>query len=133
MNNTDYVSLETAKILKKAGYDRDSCNYYRIDRDNYYNNNMIGWTGLKHPYNSYYYEQVNIIAAPMLYEAQKWLREVHKIHAQATVRGLEGHFIWIIYNHKNFKIIQTPDNVLLDTYEQALDEAIREACKILKK
>jgi hypothetical protein len=66
INNECYVSLEVAKLLKKAGFDWDTYNAYNKDgvfADK--NRNLITWNH----FSDYY-------SAPTLEAAQRWLREV---------------------------------------------------------
>ena len=68
MITEDYVSFETAKLLKEKGFDERTNSYFT---DN--NEIAISW------YFSRYNRESTYLSAPTLQMAMKWLREVHKI------------------------------------------------------
>ena len=96
MIRENYVSFETAKLLKEKGF-REWCNWcYSPSR--YYNGNIIDgdeeselkasgewdeskatWIHSLYPYNCDNEQSEGIYAAPTLSIAMKWLREKHKI------------------------------------------------------
>ncbi len=76
----DYVSFETAVLLKDKGFDIPCWNYY-------YNSKL-----------EHYFRPVknnewplDIVSAPTLQMTLKWLREVHKIHINLDIHWL--HFV----------------------------------------
>lgn len=62
----DYVSFETAKLLKQKGFD-EYCPYYDKEGE------FWGYHTVNHKGDDY-------ISAPTLQMAMKWLREVHKLY-----------------------------------------------------
>ena len=81
MISEDYVSYETAKLLKEKGFDELCPTFYEIDEPNsgprY--SEKLGWF----LHNSYDYSDRHgkmIISAPTLQMAMKWLREVRHWH-----------------------------------------------------
>lgn len=83
MNKEDYVSLEVAKLLKEKGFNElcetevniylgigTYCDYYHVGARN---SNL----------------PTNKASYPTLYEAAKWLREVHNIHVMIGVDDLD--------------------------------------------
>ena len=74
MVTEDYVSFETAKLLKEKGFD-EYCGYY--DRNGEY------WD-----YRVYNHRGEDYISAPTLQMAMKWLREV-----QNLVVNPAGHYV----------------------------------------
>lgn len=70
MIKEDYVSLDTAKILKNKGFD-EPCRYTYFGE----NEEEIGVSNHK---NSNYPK--GVYSMPTLYDTQKWLRNTHKIH-----------------------------------------------------
>ena len=69
LNEEDYISFDTAKMLKNKGFD-EFCRYTYME-----NENSVGITvstNSKLPKEVY--------SMPTLWEAQKYLRETHKIH-----------------------------------------------------
>ena len=72
------------------------------------------------------------IAAPSLYEAQKWLREEKKIEVNAT-SDLISNYQWF-WEHKSLTNMNSDVSYpYYKTYEEALLEGIKEAVKILKE
>lgn len=146
MNNTDYVSLETAKLLLEAGYNYicetyyDTNNEFRITVPEFQHNcpmepnfndmtTFIGYENYKHV----------LCSAPILYDSQKWLREEHKIYIEILCGVTMSTKSKVIYDYTikcNTDGYQWGKKVpcgkeMYSTYEQALDEAIREACKMI--
>lgn len=123
MIEEQFVSFETAKLLKEAGFD-EVCSwaYYRA-----YN-----WC-LIHERNSklclgYYSRPTQALAA-------RWLREVH--HYAVCVWYSAEHEKWF-YAHGNL------DNMMFDeeysisefiyrTYEEALEEGLKHCLELIKK
>lgn len=64
----DYVSFETAKLLKEKGFEDDFCHTA------YDCNGEFFW------YGDYSKDRKGIMDAPTLQMAMKWLREVHHLH-----------------------------------------------------
>ena len=72
------------------------------------------------------------IPKPLLYEAQKWLREEKKIEVNATYDNVvELHWHWFMKSLTNCN--QSISIINHDSYEQALLAGIKEAIKILKE
>lgn len=127
MENKDYVSLETAKLLKEVGYDGQCLCFYSTIPSKLRSNNPL-WTfeisTLKCSYNITPHTP-HIIDAPHLYKAQKWLREVHKMYISIDYNCVYP-CMW------SYDIYKIPINdKMFETYEQALDAAIQEACNLI--
>lgn len=80
MITEDYVSFETAKLLKEKGFDERCTHYYKNEK--YLVD--LGYTNIHSYTNS---DLVEEFAAPTLQMAMKWLREVHKISIEITSTG----------------------------------------------
>jgi hypothetical protein len=117
MITEDYVSFETAKLLKEKGF--DEATFYD------YNERGTRW-----------FEEVLVnhnsqggVACPTLQMAMKWLREIHNLEIYPY------HNNSTIYNSKWwFEIIEYPNSVAeyesgkneeFDTYEEACEAAIK--------
>ena len=72
----------------------------------------------------------NEVAAPSLYEAQKWLREEKGICVYPQYFGNTNEWIHTIYVKSQRRAIR---NFHSTTYENSLLEGIKEAVKILKE
>ena len=68
----DYVSFETAKLLKDKGFNEPLSTYYNEDT-------LIQESIITRDWNNDKFV-VNCITAPTLQMAMKWLREKHNIH-----------------------------------------------------
>lgn len=113
LTNKDYCDYETSRELKElgfvAGLGEDDCGHCLYDD---------AW-----------HDQVN---RPLLYEAQKWLREEKKIEVNATYDNIvELHWHWYMKSLINRN--QIISNTNHDSYEQALLAGIKEAVEILKE
>ena len=114
----DYVSFETAKLLKEKGFDAKCKKYYNLKMltNLYYGCEYVRNRDLK--------DEDDCIA-PSLGMAMKWLREVHKLHVDVdpsegdwnpTVITLEG---WAC-------AVKFGDNIpIQDSYEKACEAAIK--------
>lgn len=127
----DYVSFETAKLLKENGYNEE-CAYYIIrDEDGCIRHLYASTVSSLTKTNKILYK------SPTLYEAQKWLREKHKMFVSAApqppfTKPLEF-FYWIdfpeetIDNYGSLVIVEH-----FSSYEQALDKGIQDALDFIK-
>ena len=117
MITEDYVSFETAKLLKEKGYKGSFNGYYNnagciVDKPN---------ALLKEP-EYQYYERVS------LYMTMKWLREKRKINIEIFTywsiqeKAVYGNRIVSVEHAANvFKEI----DIAYDTYEEACESAIK--------
>ena len=141
INHECYVSLEVAKLLKKAGFDWDTYNAYNNDgifADK--NRSLITWNH----FSNYY-------SAPTTEVAQRWLREVKNVSIEVKTcrwvnRHKDGkytvsyrHELWpidtsIVPNNENKFICYTIDyacDIEFQTYEEALEAGIKKALEII--
>ena len=72
MITEDYVSFETAKLLKEKGFDENCAALYDL------RTGEISQQGVGYVFNNSQWE--NFITAPTLQLAMKWLRELHNLH-----------------------------------------------------
>jgi len=72
MITEDYVSFETAKLLKEKGFDEYCSTYYNTDNGGFgMDHSDELWNNTNNP--------EYIVSAPTLQMAMKWLREVHNV------------------------------------------------------
>jgi hypothetical protein len=125
MITEDYVSLETAKLLKEKGFDEATNRYYNAQYDQI---RTVSDTFMWHWNNEEFMKRVlmeGAIAIPTLQMAMKWLREVHKlcisITPQVTDDDGDGGCLWqfAITSHLE------PLSISLELYEQ-----YEEACEV---
>ena len=109
MITEDYVSFETAKLLKEKGFD------WECETRKFY------------PEPDYDQESTDGVSTPTLQMAMKWLREVHNIHIAVIVayhhipRRYEAH-IMKLENIDDFILNQQVD---FASYEEACEAAIK--------
>lgn len=125
MITEDYVSLETAKLLKKKGFLKT------VDLRMTQNLSFYDKIGLSHNLNKYYdrliQEKIDFVVAPTLQMAMKWLREKHKIHIEVEVYYCKNGQMWLA----KIQRIESANTVLVktcmvnNTYEEAIETAIK--------
>ena len=137
MITEDYVSFETAKLLKEKGFD-DVCRAFWKD---WYNEKTLCECSPFHCFyhctNSMLTEKYNDeneinIAAPTLQMAMKWLREVHNLHIE-VYRTACGYLYIIskvptgsdLYNNGDAYDGDDENSGQWTTYEKACEAAIR--------
>lgn len=124
MIEEQFVSLETAKLLKEAGFD--------VPCTSQYTENEFAWENLrKTDFNKNGY----VFSRPTQALAARWLREVHGIHVFAK-RNYEyalDKFSWGYYiQSSNYEYCRKFE-IGFDKYEQALEAGLQNAVKLIKK
>ena len=122
MNITeDYVTYETAKLLKEKGFDEETRGYYPVKGD------ATGrlMFGSEYPHN---HSQVQI-STPTQALAMKWLREEKRYYIQIMLNswalgGHIGYYIVIQHLDSDFEEVSPCEQVFYDTYEEACEAAI---------
>jgi len=137
------IEFETAKLANEKGFDIECLHFYSKPKSK-----MFGIDEHRRPYpikntpKKLYtcreYAALNIesvYTAPTQSILQKWLRKVHNIDvfALAYTRmdddGLRSKkYIWMIYD----KFSSTKYNLLWDTFEEALEDGLLNALKLIK-
>ena len=117
----DYVSFETAKLLKEKGFDQNCATYY------------LDGQVWRHYHGEVIPKYKQIYAAPTQATAMKWLREVHKLSIEPYYDIVLSWVVDIKYigkytNHKEFEEVRSQT---YNSYEQVCEEAIRYCLKNL--
>ena len=143
LTQKDYCDYETCVALREMGYDGYCAAYYHLFDDDEDARNSF-----EHIYAFDFQNSNNIyrVGAPLLYQAQKWLREEKGMLVDSMVFAdnsidADGKVVdrWIYYscailNTSTAEFIRSYDHSdEYDTYEEALSEGIKEAVKILKE
>ena len=118
----DYVSLETAKLLKEKGFDIPVWTYYENDDYEIVIDNEIIFGSTRNWNNS----STRYISAPTQAMVMKWLREEHNIAINIGWGEIfEDKFQWwcIILNYKDGSILR--ESEYYATYEEAAEAAIK--------
>ena len=128
MVTEDYVSFETAKLLKEKGFDED-CRYfydYEKPKSGYLSNERYG----ERIHNSNDYEGRELAACPTLQMAMKWLIETHKLHIEPTPYPHEdGVFYWAykiaFLDSDTLAVMVVRKKAGFDSKEKACEAAIK--------
>ena len=147
-----YVSIETAKLLKKAGFDWEcSGHWVETNKDNKdallvlpsepclygltivdielssYMGCIKDWNSVKDEIGFQFY-----YSAPTLAVAHKWLREKKGCYISVNYDDCLSHYwVELFVKNDNDGGIPFPHNVF-DTYEEALEASIKKCLKILE-
>lgn len=113
--NKDIVSFETAKILKEKGFSNKCCCAYDRNSKTFFDKNEKNYNELSFAF-----------SAPLLFDAQKWLREKHDIHIPIDW-GMDGYDFAITKKDEDGLFIEESYHEYYETYEKCLDNAIRAA------
>lgn len=118
MIKEDYVSFETAKLLKKKGFNEDSWFHYDANGD-------IVMRG-------YRLNMPEDIPAWTLQMAMKWLRQEKHYYIQVMLDGWacgdhSGYYVVIQKTDSDFEMMLSDavDEVFYQTYEEACEAAIK--------
>lgn len=86
----DYVSFETAKLLKEKGFD-ELC-YQKYDSDGELSFNHVGYVNSEKSCDDFY------ALAPTLQMAMKWLREIHNLYIDIRININNSLYSFKIYS-----------------------------------
>jgi len=126
INNEYYVSLELAKLLKKAGFDWET-EYAYVDEL------FCPMRSFSSNFNSWGIKIHEFVSAPTLDVAQRWLREVKNI--RLFVEG--GNEYYVVESYIRYKNCWCPTGIChngleyerFNTYEEALEAGIKKHLK----
>ena len=126
LTGKDYCDYDTSVALRELGYVGICDAYYELTGNDSYNRDsfeLLYTRDFIHP------DDKDRVAAPSLYQAQKWLREERGILLQPTYLELSDKWVCVIRdkNKRHGYSAQKQKH-----YEEALSEGIKEAVKILK-
>lgn len=127
----DYVSFETAKLLKEKGFDEYCKSVYHFGSvcsvtSLGYNNNEGYGEVIDEKQNSDFGKYDNAISAPTLQMAMKWLREVHCIDIEVRTHYLN----YLKPNDTRYysgKILKGSEDVIYTIYSKDTNEEVCEA------
>ena len=129
MITEDYVSFETAKLLKEKGFDEDINFWYNEN-----GNEIFYQQKYDIMYNWRVRQGLEIYQCPTLQMAMKWLREVHKLHITilwdcGAYTG-KNSFYYHINRIDNYED-KGYNKIGFNSYEQTAEEAIKYCLKNL--
>ena len=114
MIKEQFVSFDTAKLLKEAGF-REPCH------NSYDNVNGFRWFKIGES------TPKGWVPCPTQALAAKWLREVHNIDVIVDVYNRD-YYVSNVYKNKHLMIIR---NIVTSSFEEALEEGLCEAIKLI--
>lgn len=128
MITEDYVSFETAKLLKEKGFDEPCECFYDTEHNDI--SIVNGWMVTS---NSQLDErEILCYSAPTLQMVMKWLREVHHYYIQIMLDswacgGHMGYYVVIQKTDSDFEMMlqDAVDEVFYQTHEEACEAAIK--------
>ena len=116
MITEDYVSFETARLLKEKGFD-EPCNMGYDEKEqliplaNWRNTALDKFEGVSAK-----------VTVPTLQTAMKWLREIYKIFISIQ-QHMNMSYVWYIYEDGTWKGCDRESHN--STYEQSCEAAIK--------
>lgn len=146
------ITLETAKIAKDKGFDLESPAYYGCDEPSSGETNRFfvkTWLRCDDINKKDTQEGTLVYSAPYKYDLQKWLREKHHINVLVnfeTIDDSETAYTWHIKQYieegnnrkkdtwdfyEDLYSFSADRMQWFDTYEQALEDGLREALKLV--
>lgn len=124
----ELVTLETAKLLKAAGFKEDVSIFYElVCEEGSYEYELFESCDAQN-YNASVYS----FSAPTQYIAQKWLRETKNLHIEIFyMRG--DYWVYTILTIPEHDVIELPNRPLVHykSYEEVLEAGIQEALKLI--
>ena len=124
MIEESYVSFDTARMLKEAGFDVPCNSYYELEDGEVVRKDSIGSSD----YNAY---EDTVCSRPTQALAARWLREEHHIFIMLTpvIKG----WMYDLFDLKKHQYILCNEDAMTESYEAAFETALREAIKLVKK
>lgn len=131
MIEESYVSRDTARMLKEAGFDVPCNIYYELEDGEAVRKDCI------RPYDHNGFGDT-ICSRPTLALAAMWLRDKHRLHVSVSIVGLFDGLRDITYwafsiMNVNTALFEYIDGNRYDSYEEALEEGLQKAIELIKK
>ena len=144
MIEESYVSFDTAKLLKEAGFDVPCRGIYRAYRSGYsvfreYDRKNTKYDLFRNAVDGFQYEYL----APTQALAARWLREVNGIHVSSNIfmdsaNDSDGKTVeeWTFWSYDLFdnsgRIIEESDD-RYDRYEESIEAGLKHSLELIKK
>lgn len=130
MNQEDYCSYKLAKKLKECGFDEPCIAQWACEPDG--KPILLGST-------AFVFSNAELkgrdVTAPLLYHAQKWLREVKRcdvtVYAQ-SYNGLPYYTGYILFKGDETEVLDD-NGQWFDDYEKAMSETIAYALELIEQ
>lgn len=131
LTQKDYCDYETCVALREMGYDGYCAAYYHL-----FDNDDDARNSFEYAYGFDFQNSNNIyrVGAPLLYQAQKWLREEKEIIVEVFVDDdSDTPITYNIYKDRECVCHHHGKYWSVKEWSEALAEGIKEAVKILKE
>ena len=128
MNHECYVSLEVAKLLKKAGFDWKLNSRWQ-DWGGKNPHEFILKTDLLYADGPAEYDGFHALPSPTLDVAQRWLREVKNTHIEVSPDSTMSTYIYNILLSWDKFWLGSP--ISYSTYEEAQESGIKKVLEII--
>ena len=127
MITEDYVSFETAKLLKEKGFNEKCRGGYHSEFDDNDNSVIMLEEWMAQLYNNDFEDETFLCSAPTHQMAMKWLREVHNIVCNIDIESRNFYYysIFIIRSSIEAQYQLTSQKPYFETYEEACEAAIK--------
>ena len=125
MIEESYVSFDTARMLKEAGFDVE-CDWFYIN-DGSVDTGIVVRSTSTRDHNM----TTGFSSRPTQALAARWLREEHHIFIMLTP-VIEG-WMYDLFDLKKHQYILCNEDAMTESYEVAFETALREAIKLIKK
>ena len=133
MITEDYVSFETAKLLKEKGFDWETYGYWDLTTETH--TQKIGIETTSKNWN-YKWNPFSLpMSAPTLQMAMKWLRKKHKIYVEVRITNHSmsemvniPRYYWVCINAEKVRWMDESTahgSMSFKTYEEACEDAIK--------
>lgn len=121
MITEQYVTFQTAQLLKEAGFDIPCKRLFLKD----------GCPGITAEEENHNDATCNAYSRPTQALAARWLREVHHIFIMLTpvIKG----WLYDIFDLKKHQYILCNEEAFSEQYEEAFEEALQEALRLIIK
>lgn len=118
MEDIDYVSFDVAKLLHEKRFDSLCSSFYTEEGE------------LWHSRMEDNFNRMSFYSRPTLYDAQKWLREIHNIDVLPVIREESPKKDYCCYVYKNAKVVRCKVAYGENFYE-CMNEGLFEALKLI--
>ena len=129
MITESYVTFETAKLLKEAGFDCKVHKYFYRPRFSGKTTEIFAMP--ERNANG----EARSVSCPTQSFAARWLREVHKIHLFANYFFEDCKWFYVTVDLKESDEVRAihPNESNYETYEEALEAGLQEALRLIIK
>lgn len=114
MIKEDYISFETAKLLKEKGFSEATIGLYDCGNERMSFMVDINWNDKN---------DCPFISAPTLQMAMKWLRQVHHIFIQVELYSKYDDYCFEVFQNTHRLILEKHETY--NNYEEACEAAIK--------